>query len=107
MKNVHGVEPTWYRKRKGNIWTNDCDPKYGPLFGNNAPDICISDNCNEENSCWITKLSTMQYECHPKYKSSLYKINKTDKLNSFLVSVMKNTHNNISLVCLQQNNLSS
>ena len=35
------------------------------------------------------------------------KFNKTDKLNSFLVSVMKNTHNNISLVCLQQNNLSS
>ncbi len=50
----------------------------------------------------------MQYECHPKYMSSLYKINKTDKLNSFLVSDNKEyTHQYFPCLFLQQNDLSS
>ena len=87
-----------------NTGTINYDPKYGPQFGNNTPDICIADNCTKENSCWITKLSNMQYECHPKYKSSLYmKFNKTNKLNSFLVSYNKEyTHQYFSCLFLQQ-----
>ena len=59
LKSPHGVEPTRYRKKMENTGTINYDPKYGPQFGNNTPDICISDNCTKKNSFWITKLSNM------------------------------------------------
>ena len=40
----HGVEPIRYMKKKDSNRAIHCDPKYGPLFGNNTPDISISDN---------------------------------------------------------------
>ena len=91
-------------ERTGEI---DCDQKYGPQFGNNTSYICIADNCTKENSCWITKLSNMQYECHPKYKSSLYvKSNGSDKVNSFSVSDYEEyTHQYFFCLFLPQNNL--
>ena len=46
-----------------------CDPNYGPKIGN----ICIGYNCNKENSCFIDNDDNYGgYECHPKYKSSLF-----------------------------------
>ena len=72
LKNAHGVEPTRYMKRKESNCAIECNPNFCPLFGNAYPDICIVDNCNEEDSCWINPPSNFQYECHPKYKSSLY-----------------------------------
>ena len=73
-------------KKKGSKKTIDCLPNCGPLFGNEYSDICIGDKCNEENSCWITHSSHFQYECHPKYKSSLYvNTNGPDYINYFSV----------------------
>ena len=74
MKNPHGVEPTRFMKRKESEHAIYCHPYCGPIFGNNWSnyDICISDNCNEENRCWIDNDGTHGYECHPQYKSSLF-----------------------------------
>ncbi len=47
-----------------------CSSYYGPIFGNN--DICIDDNCTEENSCYINNDGTRGYDCHSQYKSSLF-----------------------------------
>ncbi len=69
MKNPHGVEPTRYMKRKESKETIECVSNYGPRF---SDDICISDNCNEESSCWIDNDGKGGYECHPEYKSSLF-----------------------------------
>ena len=107
LKNPHRVEPTRYMKKEDSTEAIRCNPDYGPLFGNNTSYICIADNCSKENSCWITKLSNMQYECHPKYKSSLYvKSNGSDKVNSFSVSDYEvYTHQYFCCLFLQQNNL--
>ena len=59
-------------KKEDSETTINCDPNNGPVFGNYSPDICIVDKCNEEDSCWIGDPSRFQYECNPKYKSSLY-----------------------------------
>ena len=73
MKNPHGVEPTRYMKRKESEYAIECDPEYGPNFRNgNGSDIYISDNYNEENSCWIGNGGEGGYECHPQYKESLF-----------------------------------
>ncbi len=73
MKNAHGVEPTRYMKRKESKYAIECYPNYGPEFGNsNGSDICIRNNCNEEDSCSIDNDGTRAYECHPEYKSSLF-----------------------------------
>ena len=70
MKNVHGVEPTRYMNRKESDCAIICDTYCGPVFGN--CDIYIRDNCNKENSCYITNNGTNGYGCHPEYKSSLF-----------------------------------
>ena len=70
MKNAHGVEPTRYMKREVSNRAINCKPDYGPIFGN--CDIYIKDNCNEEDSCYINNDGTRAYECHPKYKKSLF-----------------------------------
>ena len=86
LKNPHGVSPTRYMKKKESTKAIVCLPYCGPLFGNNASDICIGYKCNEENSCWISHSSHFQYECHPKYKSSLYvNTNRPDHSNFFSV----------------------
>ena len=86
MKNPHGVEPTRFMKREESNNAIECDPDYGPIFGNHYRDICINDKCNEMNFCWIGNDGTKGYECHLQYKSSLYvNTNKPDKYNDFSV----------------------
>ena len=46
-----------------------CNPDSGPSF---MEDICINDNCNREDSCIILNHDISGYECHPKYKMSLF-----------------------------------
>ena len=87
MKNAHGVSPTRYMKKKGSKTAIRCNSFDGPLFGNYTSDIYIGDKCNEENSCWIIYPSCFQYECHPKYKSSLY-VNTASPDNSNFFSVL-------------------
>ena len=63
-----------------------CNPNFGPLFGNDSPDIFIVDNCNDENSCAINESSCLQYDCHSDYRSSLYVgSNGPDEDNMFTV----------------------
>ncbi len=70
MKNPHGVEPTRFKKRKESDCAIRCNYEYGPIYVDN--DICITDNCTEENSCSTNNNGTNGYECHPQYKSSLF-----------------------------------
>ena len=87
MKNPHGVEPTRYMKKKWSKYAIDCYPSYGPRFGDYYDiDIIIEDKCNKENSCLINNDGTNGYECHYKYKSSLF-VNTAgpDKKNEFRV----------------------
>ena len=73
LKNPHGVKPTRYNKRKVSKYAVECDSDDGPIFGNDdISDIYIGDNCNEENSCYIRNNGSRGYECHPKYKESLF-----------------------------------
>ena len=85
MKNAHGVEPTRYMKREESEYAIECYSDYGPVFGKS--DLHISDNCNEENSCWIDNDDTNGYECDAQYKSSLF-VNTAgpDEYNYFKVS---------------------
>ena len=70
MKNDHGVEPTRYMKRKESREAINCNNKYGPIFGIN--DIFIANNCNKKDACMTDTDNMNAYECHPKYKSSLF-----------------------------------
>ena len=87
MKNPHGVEPTRYMNRKGSYCAIYCYPYCGPvLCGNrNGSDISIGNYCNRENA-YINNDGYQGYECHPKYKSSLF-VNTAgpDGLNRFSV----------------------
>ena len=89
MKNAHGVEPTRYMKKENSKTAIDCCSDYGPIFRCgmiNGSDICIANDCNENDSCWIQNDGTRGYECHPEYKSSLFvETNGPDKKNSFSV----------------------
>ena len=86
MKNVHGVEPTRFLKRKESDCAIQCNPYYGPIFGNYDSDIFISNKCNEKNNCFIFNDGSKGYECHHEYKSSLF-VNTSgpDKYNYFSV----------------------
>ena len=83
LKNAHGVEPTRFMKRKGSDCAIVCDSHCGPIFGK---DIFINYKLNEKNICCIDKNGTNYYECHPKYKSSLF-VNTAgpDERNDFTV----------------------
>ncbi len=61
-------------KRENSKSAINCNPDYGPLFCGNGwgSDICIRNNCNKEDSCYIYNDGTNGYECHPKYKCSLF-----------------------------------
>ena len=83
LKNPHGVKPTRYMKRKGGEPALFCHPALGPAFGY---DICIFDSCNDIVSV-IRNDGTQGYECHPKYKCSLFvNTNEPNDLNHFRVS---------------------
>ena len=83
LKNPHGVKPTQFKRDQAGECSIYTDPEAGPIFG---LDIVIGDMCNEENSCIIGKLSHLQYECHPQYKSSLFvKTNGPHEINLFSV----------------------
>ena len=58
MKNPHGLEPTQFMRRNDSRYSIDCYPDYGPTFGG---DICIRDQCNEGNSCYIENNGTHVY----------------------------------------------
>ena len=73
-------------KKKESTEAISCYPNYGPLFGNKNCDICIANECNTENSCFINPPSCMQYECHPEYNASLFvNTNVPDNRNAFSV----------------------
>ena len=88
MKNPHGVEPTRFMKRKESEHAIGCyslDDYRGPIFGNchikkngvlleytTNDDLYIGNFCDEEKQCYIHNDGTNAYECHPKYKSSLF-----------------------------------
>ena len=71
-------------KREESSCAIKCDHENGLMIGIN--DIYIGDNCNEENSCHIGNDGTYGYECHPKYKCSLF-VNtaRSDERNRFSV----------------------
>ena len=87
MKNPHGVEPTRYMKRKYSECAIFCRQDFGPVFcGDPNIDIRISDNCNRAFSCQISNNGTHGYECHPRYKSSLFvNTNDSNMINGFTV----------------------
>ena len=61
-----------------------CNPGYGPIFGSGR-DIGIYDKCNERGG-W-TNNGAGSYECHPKYRSSLFVgTGGANESNSFKVS---------------------
>ena len=68
MKNLHGVEPTRYMKRKESEHAINCHPDHGPSFG----DDIFMPTINYFRICFIDNDGTHSYECHPEYKSSLF-----------------------------------
>ncbi len=74
-------------KKRQTVVTIQFLSKNGPIFGNEYPDICIGDKCNEENSCYISPPSCFQYKYHYKYRSSLY-VNTNGPDNSNFFSVL-------------------
>ena len=66
-----------------------CNPNNGPVFYDGkscGSDIYISDNCNNRY-CNTYNDGTRGYDCHPKYKMSLFvHTNDPDKENTFCVS---------------------
>ncbi len=74
-------------KREKSKYAIKCYSRAGPIFGNyDGSDIYIKDNCNKDDSCYIHNDGTNAYECHQKYKSSLF-VNTagSDKNNYFSV----------------------
>ena len=60
-------------KRKEGVHAIDCNSYYGPRFHNQgACDLCIDDNCHNENKNYICNDGNHGYECHPEYKRSLF-----------------------------------
>ena len=64
-------------KKEDSQYAIECNPYYGPIFGNTSWissyfDLHIGVNCNREYSCFIDNNGTNAYECHPEYRSSLF-----------------------------------
>ncbi len=72
LKNPHGVKPTRYMKRKESRYAIYCDSAFGPIFGSSKFDIGIDNQCNRKDKCYIKNDNEEGYECHPKYKCSLF-----------------------------------
>ena len=70
MKNPHGVQPTRFMKKRNNHFAIVSNTNYGPRF---SIDMAIGDNCNRENSCWVSNDDGINgYGCHPEHKASLF-----------------------------------
>ena len=87
MKNLHGIEPSKFMKKKDNNIAIACHPRCGPIFGYGF-DICIRDNCNNENGGGTNYgISYGSYECSSPLKKSLFvNTDKPDEENNFKVS---------------------
>ena len=87
MKNLHGIEPSKFMKKKDNNRAIYCNPSWGPVFGSGC-DLGINDNCNRDKGGW-TKYgdSNGSYECKNSLKKSLF-VNTAgpDETNCFIVS---------------------
>ena len=98
LKNPHGVEPTRYKKREESKYAIDCDPYYGPIFGDS--DICINDNCNERDRCLIYNDGTNGYECNPEHRISLFVNENTFSVLDYEVfSIVFENRDNINKLC--------
>ena len=74
-------------KKENSTTAITCLTEFGPLFGNCHPDICITSKCKSKTGCWICSPSYLQYDYHPKYRSSLFvDTNSPDIDNFFSVS---------------------
>ena len=84
MKNLHGIEPSKFMKKKDNNRAICCGTGYGPRFGY-VCDIGIRDNCNNDGG-W-TNYGNGSYECSSPLKNSLF-VNTAgpDEKNYFKVS---------------------
>ena len=72
MKNLHGIEPSKFMKKKDNNRAICCDPRDGPIFGS-CCDICIHDNCNNNDGGWtIYGYSASSFKYSSPLKSSLF-----------------------------------
>ena len=77
-------------KRKESSKAIRCDHNWGPVFyagtGSGA-DLHIDNNCNNNKNSRTYNDGTRGYDCHPKYKMSLFvHTNDPDKKNHFIVS---------------------
>ncbi len=65
-----------------------CNPRYGPVFGNTSWfELMIKNECGYNNHSFIKNDGQNVYECHPKYRSSLFVgTYKPDEKNNFKVS---------------------
>ena len=90
LKNYYGVEPTRFMKREESSKAICCNPNNGPVFYDGkscGSDLYIYDNCNNTDKSFILNDGTRGYNCHPKYKMSLFvNTNDPDKANYFKVS---------------------
>ena len=75
-------------KRKESDYAIGCYPNRGPVFcGNDGTGLYIFNNCNTNCNSHTYNDGTGGYDCHPKYKSSLFvNTNDPDKSNHFKVS---------------------
>ncbi len=105
MKNPHGLEPTRYKKKKNSDCAINCDPDYGPIFGDGC-DICIRDNCNRNGGLTCYGNYNSSYECNNSLKQSLF-VNTAgpDEQNDFSVldyevySIDYENRDNIYTIC--------
>ena len=75
LKNPHGVKPTRFMKRKDSDLTIACWPMMGPVFGADTidgSDITLLGVDNKQLIGFVTNDGTKGFECHPKYKASLF-----------------------------------
>ena len=74
-------------KKKYNNRAINCDPSYGPIFGNYyGCDIFIDDNCNRDEGGW-TNYGNSSYEYDSSYRRSLFvNTDGPDQRNYFKVS---------------------
>ncbi len=87
LKNLHGVEPSKFMKKKDNNRAICCNPSNGPIFGYGT-DIGICGNCNIKNGGWTNfGNSAGSYECNNSQKRAFF-VNtaKPDETNYFKVS---------------------
>ena len=83
LKNLHEVEPTLSKKRKGSNYSIECTSNYGPDFCNTGHNDLLIYNKDGILTCFIANNGTNGFECHPQYKVALYA---SDRLDSNITS---------------------